>query len=151
MHAMLMAALLAAPAAQASPSVFRLQCENIDTVSLSYSGHEPMLWRLFSIVNVTVDRGAGTAVFETTDPEGKPSVALRHIDAVSGDTLMICQADACQKEVMDGTWRTRVGMTVLNLATGDLNRRIDALSPASGMDKRDSVRTTTREGKCRRL
>lgn len=141
------AVVAALPAGAATPPV-RLECETVNTQSTSYQYHQPILHWTFQSVRLTIDRDARTVLFETRDEEGKPLVVLRTIAAISGDTVMICQADVCQQAVPDGVWSSTTGLTVVNLRERTLNRKIESTWSAGGGG---NIQTIVREGRCRPL
>ena len=144
-------AMLAAGAVQPTSQIVRLECDILSNQLMSYGGRQPMRQVVFDVVTITIDRGARTALFEVTNPDGTPSITLRHISAITGDTMVICQADVCQQAVEYDGWTTTVGLTLLNLKTLTLNRRIVATTPAGAGSTLGNTRTIVREGRCRML
>ncbi len=143
------ALILACTATPLMAQTIQLECETETTESLSIGGNQPLSRVTVQMMQVTIDLGARTALFRTENPDGTPATALRNLLSATPQEVILCQADVCQRQVDEQGWNQNNSLTVIDLRTGRLSRRIEgtAPNPSGGPSNR---RTIVRDGMCRR-
>jgi hypothetical protein len=146
------AALAVVPGSLAAQS-FDLECEQTDTVSVSVGGRSPMKQVTVALISISVDAAAKKALFRYENSDGTPGTTVRDILMSTAKELVICQADACQKQVpingFDGAFTT-FGLTSIDLSTGKLSRRSDSSIPDRQLGA-VITSSTVRDGLCRKV
>ena len=142
------AALLSA--APAAAQTFELECENEDRDTMSIAANQPITRVSVQIVRITVDPAARRAVFRAEADDGSPITAVRELLVIDDSELITCQADACQREVLNGEIAVTTSLTRIDLRTGELSRRVSQHWPNPSGGPRNE-RTVIRSGTCRRV
>jgi len=146
----MVAALLAGAAQPAAAEPFELECENEQIESFSAGGRRPIKRVTVSMVRISVDPAAKTALFRFTNPDGTSGTTVRNIMLASANDLVICQAEVCQQRTTNNEVTTYFGLTSIDLRTGKLSRSSEASTPDPQLGAVLKVGVSI-EGMCRKL